>query len=891
MKNQFQPGRVLRWLTMAAILTIPWLAPRSANAQAPQGHVAHIFPAGGQQGTTVQVTVGGSDLGDAKEVRVTGDGVTGKVIKVDKAATATISVTIAADAKCGQRDLRLVTAGGVTNRSRFIVGQLPEVMETEPNSQRDAAQPLPAVPVVVNGQIFGADKDSFRFSAKAGQTIVCRVRAQQLLPFMADAVPGWFQAVLTLCDADGNRLAYVDDFRFHPDPVLIHEIERDGEYVVEIRDSIFRGREDFVYRLSVGALPYVTHVYPLGAPRQTTAKVNLFGANLPDAEMDLELTSDCPSLRRVESSRGGIFCNSLPFAVGETPETEETEPNGSPQQANPIEMPVTINGRIGQPGDVDCFTFTAQAQQQLLMDVQARRLDSPLDSILTVLDANGLSVAQNDDAEDNCQPLITHHADSRLVYTFRRTGKYVVRIADVQGKGGQEFAYRLMISPPQPDFQLRLTPDNPRMGQGATTVLTVHALRRDDFNGQIDLSVEGLPQGFTASGTVIPEDVNEVILTLTAPSDAPLGIHMPTITGTATIGDRTVTRRALPAEDVMQAFIYHHLLPTDEFLLTVVEPGPFKLIPQMPEGFIRFGAGRTAFLVVKAERKPEAKGAIRLTLSNPPQGVRMPNAVIPPGKDEVKCEIRYPNKTPNTVRYNLILSGTMRVGKETLTTIAPAILALGPGAKAPTVAKQPATSAATNKPPSKPDAKPKPNPKPQPKPDAKPQPKPNPKPDAKPQNPPAREPAPAVRQQKPRRSAAARQATPMMQWLAGIALTDQQKAQLKELQKALASKTAETREKLQAILTKEQKAARNKALQEGRAAGKTGRELWQTAQAAVNLTVQQKAEQARLRKDMAGPNQEFRQKLLALLTPEQKQALKEKTNKARVDGGGQGVKN
>ena len=194
--------------------------------------------------------------------------------------------------------------------------------------------------------------------------------------------------------------------------------------------------------------------------------------------MDLKLTGNCPPVRQVELCRGGIGTNSLPFAVGRTTEGQEAEPNDSMKQANRIEMPVTINGKIQECGDVDCFVFTAKAKQQLSMEVQARRLDSPLDSIITVLDANGRLVVKNDDTEDNTMPLVTHHADSHLVHTFRSTGEHFLKIADIQGKGGPEFAYRLVISPPRPDFELRVVPDNPRMGQGATAVLTVHALRR-----------------------------------------------------------------------------------------------------------------------------------------------------------------------------------------------------------------------------------------------------------------------------------------------------------------------------------------------------------------------------------------------------------------------------
>lgn len=701
-----------------AILALLVLAP-SLQAQGPQGHIDYIFPAGARQGTTVDVTVSGTDLAEAQQVRVTGEGVTGTVGKIGKNKTLTVSLTVAPDAPPGERDLRLLTVGGVTNRARFIVGQIPEILEKEPNSDVEAAQELPSLPVVVNGQIMAADKDIFRFTARAGQTIVCQVQAQSLLPFIADAVPGWFQSVLTLYDATGRIVAYVDDYRFHPDPVLIFHVEHDGEYRLEIKDCVYRGREDFVYRLSVGQLPFITHLFPLGAQRQakgtaskrrgpaerpgdgepaksakTSAKtkVELFGVNLPVQSLRLDLSQNGHHpVRYVHAESGGIQSNEMPFAVGDLDEVLESEPNDTPAQANAVELPVTINGRIGQPGDVDCFAISAEAKQRLVFEVHARRLESPLDSILVLMDASGKTLAKHDDIEDELSPQITHHADSRLVYTFRSSGKYVVRIGDVQGKGGPEFAYRLTMSPPQPDFELRALPDTPRMGQGATGVVVVQAVRRDGFDGQIDLSLRNLPDGFTASGTTIAEDENETILSITSPNDVPLGSYFPSLYGRATIGDRAVTRRVMPVEDVMQAFYYHHMMPTEEMALSIVPPGPFKLIPVLPpEGFIRFGGGRTAFLKLRVERTESAKGSVKVALYNPPKGVRMSQASIGSDAEEVEVEIRYPNQMPSNVRYNLIAKGTMKSGKKESTVITPVIVALGPGAKAP---KPPKTKA------------------------------------------------------------------------------------------------------------------------------------------------------------------------------------------------------
>ena len=78
-------------------------------------------------------------------------------------------------------------------------------------------------------------------------------------------------------------MAYADHFRFHPDPVLFYEVPNDGEYTLQIRDSIYRGRDDFVYRITVGEVPYVTGIFPLGGPAGAQTTVQLTGWNLSAA--------------------------------------------------------------------------------------------------------------------------------------------------------------------------------------------------------------------------------------------------------------------------------------------------------------------------------------------------------------------------------------------------------------------------------------------------------------------------------------------------------------------------------------------------------------------------------------------------------------------------------
>ena len=296
--------------------------------------IGYIFPAGGRQGTTFLVTVGGQFLGswkgdyqiDVLKAHFSGGGIQATVRKdirhlnsqetqalqdkVDQlrrkgskdvatlkemfeaqikltrarseftrretqpamADSVTVEITLAANAEPGRRELRVETPRGISNPLAFCVGRLPEFLKQEsqptfePQDFLEGRMRQPprtetpvTLPAVVNGQIIPREPymvhysperftpgsaDRFRFAARAGQQLVIAASARELIPYLPDAVPGWFQATLALYDAKGREVAYDDDYRFHPDPVLLFKVPEDGQYVVEIRDAIYRGRPD-----------------------------------------------------------------------------------------------------------------------------------------------------------------------------------------------------------------------------------------------------------------------------------------------------------------------------------------------------------------------------------------------------------------------------------------------------------------------------------------------------------------------------------------------------------------------------------------------------------------------------------------------------------------------
>jgi hypothetical protein len=735
---------VSRALTSAATgvglaVLLALCAPASAQ---PLLRIGYVYPAGGRQGATFQVVVGGQYLEGVTNVYVSGAGGQGVVVDFHKpmppgqfnllrdrlrelqdkkraaardsgrsrrstnvwtaadeklmteirekmlknppnrnatpaiAEIATLRVTLATNAPPGAREIRLGTPTGLSNPLAFHVGQLPEFSDPPakaPNPDADrfrerfGRQSKPdkpktesrvTIPAVVNGQILPGEVDRFRFAARQGQRLVVEVSARALIPYLPDAVPGWFQATLALLDAQGKELAYRDDFRFQPDPVLYYEIPRDGDYVIEIKDAIYRGREDFVYRIALGERPFVTSVFPLGGPAGALPSVEVKGWNLPVKTLTPDFKDREPGLQLLSVPMDGLPANPVPFAVDTLPESREQEPNNLPSAAQSVTLPVIVNGHIETAGDVDVFRFEGAAGDAFVAEVSARRLGSPLDAVLRLTDASGKVLAANDDFEDKASGLNTHHADSFLSFTLPATGAYYVHLGDTQRQGGAEYGYRLRLSPPRPDFELRVVPSTVNVRAGAHVPLTVYALRKDGFTGDIALALEDAPPGFALTGARVPAGQDQVRLTLAAPSFPSREPFRLRLTGRAAIQGRTVTRPAVPAEDMMQAFAYRHLVPARELQVAVWGRTLFRAVPQVRSATpVRIPAGGTAR--VRLGLPPGRLGdRLHLELSDPPAGITLKD-VSAAGSDSELVLAGDPAAVKPGLKGNLIVTAFM----------------------------------------------------------------------------------------------------------------------------------------------------------------------------------------------------------------------------------------
>jgi hypothetical protein len=562
-----------------------------------------------------------------------------------------LDITIDSDAEPGQRELRLATASGLSNPIVFQVGQLAEFGKQEaklggeqpkgnvpggakdPRNTAAEAKMNITLPAIVNGQIMPGEVDRYRFQARKGQQVVVSVSARELIPYLADAVPGWFQAVVAIYDSNGKELAYDDHYRFHPDPVIYCKVPKDGGYMLEIRDSLYRGREDFVYRITIGELPFVTSIFPMGGPVGAQTVVELKGWNLPVPKLTIDAKDKEPGNLPLSVRKGELISNIVPFALDRLPECPDREPNNQLANAQQVALPVIVNGRIDKPGNWDIFCFEGIAGEEIVADVDARKLDSPLDSVLKLTDANGRQLAYNDDFGDKSAGLSTHQADSLLKATLPADGKYYLYLGDAQHQGGAEFGYRLRISEPRPDFALRVVPASINVRAGAAIPISVYALRKDGFADEIALTLKDAPKGFSLSGSRVPAKQDQVRLTITAPQtplEEPVNLS---IEGRAVIHGSEVVHPAAGAEDMMQAFIYHHLVPSKDLMVAVTGRGrpraPVKFLGESPVKLPADGTAPVRFSMPRGQLMNQ----VQLTLIDPPDGITIQD--LSPSKDSL----------------------------------------------------------------------------------------------------------------------------------------------------------------------------------------------------------------------------------------------------------------
>ncbi len=525
------------------------LTSRAAVAQAPPV-LNTVFPAGGQVGTSVEVTVTGSNLQGLQTLHCNVPGV-----RCERLEPSRFRLMIPASSPPGLCDLWAVGDNGVSAPRTIAIGNRADQSEAEPNDALSAATPVP-LDVVINGQIDKAgDSDHFRFEAKQGQRVVFECWAER--------IDSRLRSVLELFDETGRRLA-VNRGYFGIDPLIDFRVPADGSYVVKVQDLTSSGSAEHGYRLDIDTGPRVAFSVPSVIQRGKAARVALYGWNLGDqsrqpAQRLSENRGGDPPRRtaeprtlgkhgaagtspsrtldgfdrievaipaslaeaswplpvRLQPAQAVLERASFPFllpgshapvviGLTDVPVVLDRTDNHSPTSAQEIAIPFEVSGQLVAGDERDWFALQTRHGEVLFIEAFGQRIQSPVDLQISVLDASAQrELAQfGDEVRSIGGAFPTSHLDPAGRWVCPADGRYLIVVRNLIGglQADPRRTYRLSVRREEPDFQLVAVPrrDDPaglNVRRGGREVLELLAFRQRGCNGSIRVSAKGLPVG------------------------------------------------------------------------------------------------------------------------------------------------------------------------------------------------------------------------------------------------------------------------------------------------------------------------------------------------------------------------------------------------------------
>src|SRR5205807_102942 len=204
--------------------------------------------------------------------------------------------------------------------------------EIDRNRSRSTPQTVP-VPCVVVGKAVAELADYYRINGKAGERVSFEVLGRRL--------GSSIDPQLTLIDPrTGRELPgghNNDAPGLQTDARLTYTFKEAGDYLVEVRDTMWRGGSDFWYRLRIGDFPCATTPIPMAVKRGSKATVHFSGPTV-DGVAPVEVTAptdpNIDTLWVAPQGANGLYGWPVALALSDLDESVEQEPNNDPAHAN-----------------------------------------------------------------------------------------------------------------------------------------------------------------------------------------------------------------------------------------------------------------------------------------------------------------------------------------------------------------------------------------------------------------------------------------------------------------------------------------------------------------------------------------------------------------------------
>lgn len=546
----------MRFLALCTCL----FATSLAHGQTSFPMITHSQPVAVQRGQTAEIEVfNQQNLFGAYQVLFDGPGIKAEILpqKAPEAVppakpvvkTVKLKLSIEKEAPLGVREFRIATSLGISSIGQLVVVKDPVIEEKNPNNLIPQAQPI-KLPCVATGKLEAVeDVDFYKFDGKEGETVTFELYCARIQDKIHD-LQKHAKPMITLYDGEGRELAANDTFYF-ADPMLSFTLPRTGSYIVQVRESTYDGDPRWVYALIATNRPYVSHVYPMaGNPGKKIDVLPIGSANKVAKSLTLT-TPETLGVHLLPLKVGSEEINPTTFIVSSLPQVVEKEGNDDVKSATKITLPAGINGQIEKRRDMDCYAFTARKGQALQFDLKARRfgtlLQSSLHGVLEILDVKGTIVALND---------ATHGPEATLTFSPTADGEYVLRVRDLNSKGGESFVYYVEADLARPSFTLRCDPDKAMIGPGSATAWYVHVVRNNGFAGPVEVEVKGLPKDVVATPLTIPPTMTQGVIVVTAlPSAVPNTVVNVEVIGKALVKEAdgketTLVQKAQPNQEL-----------------------------------------------------------------------------------------------------------------------------------------------------------------------------------------------------------------------------------------------------------------------------------------------------------------------------------------------------
>ncbi|MFM2141604.1 MAG: hypothetical protein RLZZ476_148 [Verrucomicrobiota bacterium] len=576
-------------------------------AKAGKPTLTSVSPRGLHLGVEQVFSLAGKDLAEATVLTSNAE------LKpvIDAAASTATKIVFKLQAPAGlgrgSHDVWVKTPTGESAKLKLYADDLAPITTSAANFKSGPVQ-IAKLPASVWGTLTETGQhDAYRFTAKAGEELVLDLAVAQVGSVAKSPT-------LEIVDANHTVLAVNRGIDSGSDPFLAWKAPADGDYHILVSNTTMDGSAGHVYRLTIGALPFVTSWSPLTAQVGKETKVTLIGHHLGD-KATVTMKADKEGITNVPLDAKALRFRTMPsLRVSALAQVSEVEGNDDLAKAQVVSSSANINGLLAKAGDTDHFAFDAKKGQTWIIETLAAQAGSPADTKLEVLHPDGKPVARllmqavrdsynNFRSVDANNPDIrlqnweemelneyvwfngdvmkiirmprgpdggcffyvidgkrrayfdtsaTSHSldepcyvvepyplgstiaanglpiftlnyqnddsgdrkigrDSRLTFTAPADGRFVVRVTDTRGWGGERFVYSLAIREPKPDFSVKLAGMNPTVMPGASVGFSFRADRQDNFDDPIQIDINGVPVGYWATSPLIIEAGHDLI--------------------------------------------------------------------------------------------------------------------------------------------------------------------------------------------------------------------------------------------------------------------------------------------------------------------------------------------------------------------------------------------